>query len=66
MLNDKHIDYSQDILRAQFKGAGIVGLQSTLTFSSQTGVVSTNKYLLWTESLDCGIVINLDSSINHL
>ena len=45
MLNDKHINYSQEILKAQFKSSGIVGLQSTLFFSSQTSTVSSDKYL---------------------
>ena len=45
MLNDKHINYSQEILRTQFKSAGIVGLQSTLFFSSQTSMISSDKYL---------------------
>ena len=45
MLNDKHINYSQEILKAQFKSSGIVGLQSTLFFSSQTSMVSSDKYL---------------------
>jgi len=46
MLNDKHINYSQDILKNQFKGIGIVGLQSTLTFSKQqTSMILNEKYL---------------------
>ena len=45
MLNDKHINYSQEILKAQFKDDGIAGLQSTLTFSKQTARISSNKYL---------------------
>ena len=45
MLNDKHMNYSQEMLKAQFKDDGIVGLQSTLTFSKQFTRISSNKYL---------------------
>ena len=45
MLNDKHINYSQEMLKVQFKDAGIAGLQSTLTLSKQTSRISSNKYL---------------------
>ena len=45
MLNDKHINYSQEILKAQFKDDGIAGLQSTLPFSKQTARISSNNYL---------------------
>jgi len=45
MLNDKHINYSQEVLKTQFKSAGIVGLQSTLFFSSQTSMISSDKNL---------------------
>ena len=36
VLNDKQINYSQEVLKAKFEDAGIVGLQSTLTFNKQT------------------------------
>ena len=45
MLSDKHMNYSQEIFKTHFKGFGIVRLQSTLTFSSQTNMVPTSKYL---------------------
>ena len=45
MLNDKHMNYSQEMLKAQFKDDGIVGLQCTLTFSKQFTRISSNKYL---------------------
>ena len=45
MLNDKHINYSQEILRAQFQSVGIVGLQSTLTFGNHSSMVCGDKCL---------------------
>ena len=44
MLNDRHMNYSQEILKAQFQDIGITRLQSTLTLSKQMSTFS-EKYL---------------------